>query len=113
MAERIGSYMAEKGMKFLRPTVPENIELLEDGRKRVTWTLEGQQQSDVFDTVLSATGRTADTSKLNLYSTGVKLDKSGKILCTKDDRSSVENIFAIGDVVLGRPELTPVAIKGG
>jgi hypothetical protein len=33
--------MLEKGTKFLRPTVPENIELTEDGKKRVTWIIEG------------------------------------------------------------------------
>jgi thioredoxin reductase (NADPH) len=43
----------------------------------------------------------------------VKTDNSGKIICTPDDRTSTENIFAIGDVVVGRPELTPVAIKCG
>jgi thioredoxin reductase (NADPH) len=43
MAERIGEYMKEKGMKFIRPAVPENIELTEDGKKRVTWTQDGQQ----------------------------------------------------------------------
>jgi thioredoxin reductase (NADPH) len=66
IAEKIGQYMSEKGMKFIRPSVPENIELVEDGKKRVTWTIDGKQQSDVFDTVLVATGRVADTSKLNL-----------------------------------------------
>ncbi len=34
--------MIEKGVRFLRPTVPDNIELTEDGKKRVTWTIDGQ-----------------------------------------------------------------------
>lgn len=43
IAEKIGQYMSEKGMKFIRPSVPENIELVEDGKKRVTWTIDGKQ----------------------------------------------------------------------
>jgi thioredoxin reductase (NADPH) len=62
---------------------------------------------------LVATGRVADTSKLKLEAALVKTDKTGKIVCTKDDKTSNENIYAIGDVVVGRPELTPVAIKCG
>jgi thioredoxin reductase (NADPH) len=50
---------------------------------------------------------------LNVQAAGIKVDKSGKIICTNEDKTSVDNIFAIGDVVLGRPELTPVAIKCG
>jgi thioredoxin reductase (NADPH) len=54
--------------------------------------------SDVFDTVVYAIGRYADTKKLGLQSVGVNMNKEGKIVCTADDRTSVENIFAIGDV---------------
>ena len=43
----------------------------------------------------------------------MKLDKSGKIICSPDDKTSVPNIYAIGDCALGRPELTPTAIKCG
>ena len=50
---------------------------------------------------------------MNLQAADVKLDKNGKIICTKDDKTSAESIYAIGDVVVGRPELTPVAIKCG
>jgi pyruvate/2-oxoglutarate dehydrogenase complex dihydrolipoamide dehydrogenase (E3) component len=67
----------------------------------------------VFDTVLYAIGRYADTKKLNLEQVGVKLNKDGKIICNEDDSTSIDNIFALGDVVYGRPELTPTAIKCG
>lgn len=60
-----------------------------------------------------ATGRVSDTHKLNLESVGVKMNKNLKIICSADDKTSVPNIFAIGDCVEGRPELTPTAIKCG
>jgi len=43
---------------------------------------------------------------------GVKL-VNGKIDTTLDERTSVPNIFAIGDCAKDRPELTPVAIQAG
>lgn len=41
------------------------------------------------------------------------MNKAGKIVCSADDRTSVKNIWALGDCVEGRPELTPTAIKCG
>lgn len=37
---------------------------------------------------------------------------NGKIVCV-NEQTSVPNIFAVGDVVDGAPELTPVAIHAG
>jgi thioredoxin reductase (NADPH) len=41
VAEKIGTYMSERGTKFIRGTVPDNIEMTEDNKRRVTWTLDG------------------------------------------------------------------------
>jgi pyruvate/2-oxoglutarate dehydrogenase complex dihydrolipoamide dehydrogenase (E3) component len=50
---------------------------------------------------------------LGLESIGVELNPSnGKIVCV-NEQTSVPNIFAVGDVVEGTPELTPVAIHAG
>lgn len=58
-------------------------------------------------------GRQADTLQLGLENIGVIVNpKNGKIVCL-DEQTSVPNIFAVGDVVDGAPELTPVAIHAG
>lgn len=50
---------------------------------------------------------------LGLEAIGVELNPSnGKIVCV-NEQTSVSNIFAVGDVVDGAPELTPVAIHAG
>ena len=49
---------------------------------------------------------------LSLAAAGVELGKDGKLHC-ESERTNVPNIYAIGDVLSGRPELTPVAIKAG
>lgn len=43
---------------------------------------------DIFDTVLFAIGRSADTKGLNLEKVGVKIAKNGKIVCNDDDTTS-------------------------
>merc|ERR1719436_1766054 len=59
-----------------------------------------------------AVGRNADTQKLGLETAGVKTASNGKFDCVQE-RTNVSNIFAIGDVLNGRQELTPVAIQAG
>lgn len=44
---------------------------------------------------------------------GVKTAPNGKIIAGDDDKTSVSNIFAIGDCCHGRLELTPTAIMAG
>jgi thioredoxin reductase (NADPH) len=44
---------------------------------------------------------------------GVKLDKHGKVRVDAYDRTSSSHIYAVGDIVAGGLELTPVAIHAG
>jgi len=60
-----------------------------------------------------AVGRSADTKNLGVEEVGIKTASSGKIICSVDDKTTVPSIFAIGDVVEGRLELTPSAIRAG
>jgi glutathione reductase (NADPH) len=61
------------------------------------------------DLVMYATGRVPLTAGMGLMESGVKLGPDGEILVDEYSRSSVENIYAIGDVT-HRLNLTPVAI---
>lgn len=108
MAELVAGAASEKGVKFLHKTVPESVEKQEDGRFLVRFTSsEGQLGSDVYDTVLFAIGRKALTDDLQLQAAGVTLAPgSHKIAVDDEDRTNVENIFAVGDVLEGKPELT-------
>jgi dihydrolipoamide dehydrogenase len=53
------------------------------------------------DKVLVAVGRKPYTEGLNLLKTGVKLDNKGRIEVNNKLQTSVENIYAIGDVIKG------------
>ena len=104
MANKIGDYMAAQGVKFIKEAVPVSITLNAQGRKVVVYKQGQDEIEDVFDTVLFAIGRSADTHLLNLQEVGVKTASNGKIIAEDNDLTSVPSIYAIGDVVQGRLE---------
>tara|TARA_B100001175_G_scaffold315058_1_gene325751 strand:+ start:1385 stop:2788 length:1404 start_codon:yes stop_codon:yes gene_type:complete len=53
------------------------------------------------DKVLVSVGRKPYTEGLNLTKLGIKKDKDGRIEVNKNFQTSLENIFAIGDVIKG------------
>src|SRR5207302_6989029 len=74
------------------------------------FTTIGQEIS--ADLVMYATGRGPNTKGLGLDEIGVKTDEKGAVLVDEWSRSSVPNIYAVGDVT-DRLNLTPVAIAEG
>jgi thioredoxin reductase (NADPH) len=110
----IGAFMEEHGTKFVHQSTPSKIEKTEDGKLVVTYVNAetGAESKDTFDTVFVATGRLAETGKLGLDKAGVQIAKDGKLECTHE-QTNVPHVYAIGDVLAGRPELTPVAIAAG
>lgn len=109
-ADKIGSYMEDHGVKFRKEVVPQKLEKTDEGRIQVTFS-DGAQ--DVFDTVLVAIGRSADTEKLGLENVGIKTNARNGKIPTVHEQTEVPNIYAIGDVMENCPELTPVAIQAG
>ena len=88
-------------------------------------------QTEQFDTVMLAVGRQANVADLHLDKAGVAV-VHGKVLVDAAERTTAPNVYAIGDVAIGipqhqpsqdlsavaqyavdRPELTPVAIESG
>jgi thioredoxin reductase (NADPH) len=106
-------YMTKKsGVQIIEGALPKSIEKLPNGKLLVSY----KDVEEEFDTVLAAIGRTPDLSGLNLSALspeGLAVDpKSGKIRCVHE-QTSVPHVYAIGDIVQGAPELTPVAILAG
>ncbi len=64
------------------------------------------------DLILYATGRRPNTAGLGLAEAGVALDDSGAVIINEHYQSSVDSIYAIGDVT-DRINLTPVATAEG
>src|SRR4029079_12772203 len=76
-----------------------------------TVTLKDGSTLDV-ECVMFATGRSANTAGMGLEKVGVKLGADGQVLVDAHSRTSVANVYAVGDVT-DRENLTPVAIREG
>jgi glutathione reductase (NADPH) len=71
----------------------------------------GDREVEV-DLAMSAIGRAPRSAGLGLAEAGVKIDARGAITVDEYSRTSVQHIFAVGDVT-GRVALTPIAIREG
>ena len=91
---------------------PSKFEKLENGKIKVTVknTVFGSEFDQEFDTVVLAVGRYAVTEGINLLppasSSTPRTERS-----PASTQSNVPHIYAVGDVLDTRQELTPVAIK--
>jgi len=109
VVDRLIQISVRKGIDFKFNSTIEQIEKLADGRIKLTMT--GCDDIEA-DELLIATGRLPNTQGLGCEDLGVELGEHGAVKVDDDNRSSVESIFAVGDVT-NRVQLTPVAIREG
>lgn len=115
MANVVRDSMIEKGVNVKMGAKPKSVEKLADGKLLVKYAFNDQPEeiiSDTYDTVLFAVGRYGLVDDLKLENSGVKITE-GKIDVDSNSQTIVENIYAVGDVLYKKPELTPVAINAG
>jgi thioredoxin reductase (NADPH) len=114
MAKRIGENLERLGVVFKYKCTP--ISFTKQG-EAITCEYENTEtkvkEKGTYDTVLLAVGRVPDTTKLLGEKVKLKLAQSGKIAVDAAEKSSIDNIYSIGDCAEGRPELTPPAIMAG
>ena len=72
---------------------------------------DGSKITDV-DALIWAIGRVPNTDNIGLDNTDVELDQRGMIVVDDEEKTSVDGIYAIGDII-GKAPLTPVAIAAG
>ena len=78
----------------------------------VSFDGENAPKEDTFDCVLVAVGRTPNGNKLGAENAGVDVDERGFINVDEQQRTNVQNIFAIGDIT-GQPMLAHKATHEG
>ena len=79
------------------------IDALKKGLK-VSFEGKGVPANDTFDRVLLAVGRSPNGKLIDAEKAGVTVDERGFISVDKQQRTNVDHIFAIGDIV-GQPML--------
>ncbi len=82
-----------------------------DDDKLIIHFEDGSQIENV-DMLIWAIGRVPNTDNIGLENTSVALDSRGMIIVDDEEKTNVDGIYAIGDII-GKAPLTPVAIAAG
>ena len=98
--------MVKKGINLIVETTIDRIEKRESDL--LLHLCDGSPLEPAL--ALAAPGRKPNTENLGLEEVGVALDKKGAIAVDEYSKTSVDNIYAVGDVT-DRINLTPVAIQ--
>ncbi len=104
--------MEKEGVKFLMPNRAEGVSVHEqDGKKTVTAHLD-DGSAIAADMFLYAAGRVGNTEGLNLDAVGIKAGERQTLAVDEQYRTSVPNIFAVGDLI-GFPALASTSMDQG
>jgi glutathione reductase (NADPH) len=109
LRDRLLQISLTKGIDFRFNASFRGIEKLGDGTLKVSMT---EHDDMIVDGVMYATGRLPNTDGLGLEKLGVELGERGEVKVDRFSKSSVDSIYAVGDVT-DRVQLTPVAIREG
>ena len=102
------------GVHIHKSSAVQKVEKTGEDQKRVHYKDSNGEGSIEVDELIWAIGRTPETDGLGLEKLGgIKLDKKEHIDVDDFQNTSIENVYAIGDVCNKGFELTPVAIAAG
>ncbi len=109
IGERLAEELARKGISVRLHAAPHALERRADGAVETAFEDGARVETDL---VLFATSRVPNTAGLGLEAAGVRLADDGAVQVDAYLKSSVESIYALGDVA-NRHNLTPVATAEG
>lgn len=110
VVETLTEAMEKEGPTLHTNATPKALTKEADGS--VTLHLENGDTHTV-DQVIWAIGREPVTDLINLQATDVETTERGYIKTDEYQNTSVPGIYALGDIMEGGIELTPVAVKAG
>ena len=109
IVDRLIQISVRKGIDFKFNSTIDRIRRADGDGLKLAMT--GCEDIDA-DQLLIAVGRQPNTEGLGCEDAGIVLGERGAVKVDEHNRTSVESIFAIGDVT-NRVQLTPVAIREG
>lgn len=103
--------LKKKGVDIVTSALAKSVEETDQSVK-VTYEAKGKEETIEADYVLVTVGRRPNTRDLGLEQVGIELDERGLIKIDEQCRTSVANIYAIGDVVPGLPLAHKASYEG-
>ena len=110
--DRLAEILSKEGI-----TIKTNVEVKsarrQNGKKVISYTIDGKPEEVSADEILLAAGKTPNTQGLDLDVVHVEIDKRQAIVVDKYFKTSNPNIFAVGDITSGPLRLEPTAGREG
>lgn len=111
MTQLVKKNLKSKNATIVTKAMAKSAEETENGVK-VTYEAKDETHEVEADYVLVTVGRRPNTDELGLEELGIKMSDRGLIEVDKQSRSSVSNIYAIGDIVDGLPLAHKASYEG-
>lgn len=100
MSQLVSKRLKKKGVTLKTEAFAQEMEETKDGVK-VKVEIKGKTEEFEADVLLVTVGRKPNTDELGLEQAGIEVDDKGLVSIDKQCRTSVSNIYAIGDIVQG------------
>lgn len=111
MSAIVKKNLKKKGAEIITKALAKGVEETENG-VTVKYEVNGEEKSVEADYVFVMVGRRPNSDEMGLEQIGVGLNERGVIQIDKQCRTSVSNIYAIGDVVPGPPLAHKASYEG-
>jgi len=105
--------LTKQGLGIRIETKASDASVNDEGIEVTLQSEDGESQTETVDKVLVAVGRRPHTDGLGLDEVGVDLDDKGHIVVDERYCTSIEGVYAIGDVINRGPMLAHVAQEEG
>lgn len=97
LTDRLAEVLSKEGI-----TIKTNVEVKsarkENGKKTISYLVNGKSEEVSGDEILLAAGKTPNTQGLGLDVAGVEVSKQQAVVVNQNFQTSNKNIFAVGDV---------------
>jgi len=94
---RLRKILEEEGITIHTKAEAESVRM-RNGKKELTYKVDGKEQLIVVDEILLASGKTANTADLNLGVVGVAVNDRKAIIVNEYFETNVPYVYAVGDV---------------
>ncbi|AOM83321.1 dihydrolipoyl dehydrogenase [Salisediminibacterium beveridgei] len=100
MSQLVSKRLKNMGVEIKTEAFAQEMEETDSGVK-ITAEVKGKEETFEGNVLLVTVGRRPNTDELGLEQAGVELTEKGLVKIDKQCRTSVSNIYAIGDIVEG------------
>jgi dihydrolipoamide dehydrogenase len=112
VSKELERYFKKTGIRTETGAKAENIRRNANSVSLSATLANGNKEEMEFDKLLIAVGRKPNTENIGLENTSAKLDR-GFVVVDAFQRTSEPNVYALGDIVAGTPQLAHVATMEG